>query len=803
MIVGFDLTWMDNNNTSGGVYQYAFRVVSAIVEHTEVKVVAIICPEGVGIFDHLKGYENFKAVIFEAAHSFKTLIEAEKIEVVHTPIQYHLNFTLSVPMISTLHDLQPFHYPEFFTEEEIQFRNTYYKKSAEFSELVIVSYQHVKDDIVKFYGIPAEKIAVCPLGMPVIKEVDQSLFYVLKEKYHLPDKYLFYSANLWRHKNHAGLVRALKLVHDKYGIKISLVCTGHKYVDFSPEIEQLIEELGLVEYVNFTGYIPDEDMWLILTQATLAVIPTLYEAGSFPLMEAMTYGVPVICSNITSLPETIGDPRFVFNPNDTDQIAEMINTILTDNVLSNENKANSSKRISSGGWDAAVQYFVRTYEKAVTQFAEIKKQSLYENRLLNFDFFLDEIVRKLRIDLGVSEKDRAARLEVIYSYQQQLQETQAAMSESQADLVQKEEVIQRQTRDIAESQAALTESHAALAESQVALWDKEEVIKILSRAVRSFRIAHFILSPREALGRIARRVFKVFASRLGNLNQHPPIPLRPIAPYSCATPVEQLPVISVVTPSFNQGRFIGRTLLSVLDQDYPKLEYIVQDGGSKDETAKILSKYANRLAGWNSISDNGQSCAINLGFAHTTGEIMAWLNSDDLLLPGALAFVADYFNRHPEVDVVYGNRILIDENDQQIGRWILPGHDSKVLSWADYVPQETLFWRRRIWEKVGGTIDESFRFAMDWDLLVRFRNAGARFAHIPRFLGAFRIHEQQKTSAAISDIGYAEMNRIREREIGRKVSDREVSKALYFYLKRHILYELAYKVKQIGGGTTK
>jgi len=174
---------------------------------------------------------------------------------------------------------------------------------------------------------------------------------------------------------------------------------------------------------------------------------------------------------------------------------------------------------------------------------------------------------------------------------------------------------------------------------------------------------------------------------------------------------------------------------------------------------------------------------------------MAWLNSDDLLLPGALACVANYFARHPEVDVVYGNRLLIDEDDMEIGRWILPGHDNEVLSWVDYVPQESLFWRRSIWEKVGGNVDESFRFAMDWDLLLRFRDAGAQFAHIPCFLGAFRVHAQQKSSAAMSDVGVPEMNRIRERILGRVPSMKEIQKAVKPFLARHVAVDMAYRIK--------
>ena len=119
--------------------------------------------------------------------------------------------------------------------------------------------------------------------------------------------------------------------------------------------------------------------------------------------------------------------------------------------------------------------------------------------------------------------------------------------------------------------------------------------------------------------------------------------------------------------------------MSMFDQSYPNLEYYVQDGGSSDGTIEIIKRYADRLTGWDSRPDNGQSQAINLGFAKTSGEIMAWLNSDDILLPGALSCVAEYFRLHPEVDVIYGYRVLIDEDDQEIGRWILPAHDDEVL----------------------------------------------------------------------------------------------------------------------------
>jgi glycosyltransferase involved in cell wall biosynthesis len=295
--------------------------------------------------------------------------------------------------------------------------------------------------------------------------------------------------------------------------------------------------------------------------------------------------------------------------------------------------------------------------------------------------------------------------------------------------------------------------------------------------------------------RIFHRIRKIVKPRLGNLNQYAPRALK-INSSQLGKELNIYPVISIVTPSFQQGNFIGHTILSVLEQNYPNLEYYIQDGGSRDSTLSVITSYENQLSGWISETDAGQSQAINKGFNNTTGEIMAWLNSDDLLLPGALFIIADYFNRNPEIDVVYGNRLLIDENNMEIGRWILPGHDSNVLSWADYVPQETLFWRRRIWEKVGNKVDESLRFAMDWDLLVRFRDAGARFGHIPQFLGAFRIHDQQKTSAQINQIGQEEMNRIRKRILGRVPDQKEIHKAVLPYLVKHIAVDMTYRVKK-------
>ncbi len=230
-------------------------------------------------------------------------------------------------------------------------------------------------------------------------------------------------------------------------------------------------------------------------------------------------------------------------------------------------------------------------------------------------------------------------------------------------------------------------------------------------------------------------------------------------------PAVRLPRIGLVTPSFNQKHFLGSTMTSVLRQNYPHLLYVVQDGGSTDGSVDVIKGESARLHHWESARDAGQADAIRKGFKHLAGrlgpdDLMAWLNSDDLLAPRTLHSVAKYFVEHPDVDVVYGHRIIIDDLDRDIGRWIMPPHDNAALEWIDYVPQETLFWRKRAWDRVGG-LDPTFQFALDWDLIVRFQQADMKLVRLPYFLGAFRVHAAQKTSQQIHTLGHEEMTRIR------------------------------------------
>ena len=203
--------------------------------------------------------------------------------------------------------------------------------------------------------------------------------------------------------------------------------------------------------------------------------------------------------------------------------------------------------------------------------------------------------------------------------------------------------------------------------------------------------------------------------------------------------------VSIVTPSYNQGRFLEETIISVLNQDYPNLEYIMIDGGSTDNSVDIIRKYEDRLAYWVSEPDKGQSDAINKGFQRATGEILAWLNSDDIYLPGAIKAAVQFFEQHPDIDFVYGDFCLIDERGRVLFQRKEIDFDYKILLYGcNLISQPTSFFRRTVLDKIG-FLDQTLDYLMDYEFWLRASNNGVRFKHIPNTLAAFRLHSTTKT----------------------------------------------------------
>jgi glycosyltransferase involved in cell wall biosynthesis len=224
------------------------------------------------------------------------------------------------------------------------------------------------------------------------------------------------------------------------------------------------------------------------------------------------------------------------------------------------------------------------------------------------------------------------------------------------------------------------------------------------------------------------------------------------------------PLVTIVTPSYNQAPFLEATIRSVLEQDYTNIEYIIIDGGSTDGSLDIIKKYADRLAFWSSEKDRGQTDAINKGFARATGEILAWINSDDTYEPGAVREAVMEMLAHPEMGLVYGDANFIDDHGRVIGRFPAAQTDYlRLRRGYVHIPQQAAYFRRDVWKQVG-PLDPSFFFAMDYDLWVRIAKL-APLQYTRKVWANFRLHGDSKTMAA-NDRCWPEMIRVHKREGG-------------------------------------
>jgi glycosyltransferase involved in cell wall biosynthesis len=224
-------------------------------------------------------------------------------------------------------------------------------------------------------------------------------------------------------------------------------------------------------------------------------------------------------------------------------------------------------------------------------------------------------------------------------------------------------------------------------------------------------------------------------------------------------------LVSVITPSYQQGRYLEETIRSVLDQDYPRVEYMVIDGASSDNTLRTLKRYDDKLAYWCSEPDRGQTDALNKGFARANGKILAWINSDDTYNPGAISQAVAYLNEHPEVGVVYSDLNFINENSQIIGKFPAAQTDlARLRRGYVHIPQPATFFRAEYWHQVG-PLDASFFFAMDYDLWVRLAGV-TRLQYLPGPVWAnFRMHSDAKTINA-DERCWPEMLRVHYRDGG-------------------------------------
>lgn len=256
--------------------------------------------------------------------------------------------------------------------------------------------------------------------------------------------------------------------------------------------------------------------------------------------------------------------------------------------------------------------------------------------------------------------------------------------------------------------------------------------------------------------------------------------------------MENLPLVSIITPSYNQASYLESTILSVLNQDYPNIEYIILDGGSEDGSVEIIKKYAGSISGWFSEKDKGQTDAINKGFNQAHGEILAWLNSDDTYEPGAVSAAVAYLTENPQVGFVYGDCNFIDSEGKIIGKFNARQTDLKKLERGNvHIPQQAFFFRANLWKQVG-PLDDSFFFAMDYDLWVRLARK-APLQYLPGQIWAnFRLHNDAKTISADSCC-WPEMLRVHLRDGGSRFS------AIFakYYLRKILAPVITWKRKKM------
>ena len=224
------------------------------------------------------------------------------------------------------------------------------------------------------------------------------------------------------------------------------------------------------------------------------------------------------------------------------------------------------------------------------------------------------------------------------------------------------------------------------------------------------------------------------------------------------------PLVSIVTPSYNQAKFLGKTIESVLTQSYPNIEYLLVDGGSQDNSVDIIQNYQDRITWWVSEPDQGQTDAINKGFTRANGEIFAWINSDDTYALNAVSEAVDFLQSHPDVGLVYGDANFIDSKGSVIGKFNAKQTSYKRLRRGGvYIPQQAAFWKGKLWQQVG-PLDPQIYFAMDYDLWIRLARI-TKIRYTSQLWANFRLHEGAKTIFA-DDRCWPEMLKIHKRDGG-------------------------------------
>jgi glycosyltransferase involved in cell wall biosynthesis len=299
--------------------------------------------------------------VLEIPHSDGS-IEREGVEVMH--LTYQFGFRTDVPTIYHPHDLQHLHYPHYFDPLEFEMRELYYRGLCAQATVVAVSSNWTKNDLIGSYGLSADKIQVVPLAplLSAYAEPDAADIATVSAKFGLPESgFAFYPAQTWPHKNHLMLLEALaELKRD--GLEVPLVCSGVQ-TEFYARIDDRAHELGIDDQVSFLGYVSSLELQCLYRLSRCVVIPTKFEAASFPLWEAFLAGAPAACSTVTSLPEQAGDAALLFDPDDPEEIAAAVRSLWADETLRDTLVTRGHEKVARLSWTRTARIFRALYRK--------------------------------------------------------------------------------------------------------------------------------------------------------------------------------------------------------------------------------------------------------------------------------------------------------------------------------------------------------------------------------------------------------------------------------------------------------
>ncbi|MFN3406804.1 MAG: glycosyltransferase family 4 protein [Caldimicrobium sp.] len=366
----------------GGIYQYTLSQIEAIrLLLSKFRVVQIRNQKFPKLFEDeviIERDSSILSLIKSAIHGlfnikigslpFKIISGSfNKIDLIISPIISLIPHHIGIPYIVTIHDFQHKYYPQFFSLKQRLGRKIIYRTGI-FAKLIIVESNYVKQDLIKFLGISENKVKVLPSPPPSylrVIEINEDKICEIVRRYDLPEKYIFYPAQFWYHKNHINLLESIKFIKQKYGEVIYLVLVGAKQNNFENTMKKVME-LGLTDQVKYLGYVPNEDLPYLYKLSTALVMPTLFESVSLPIWEAFYLGVPVVSSNVCALPEQVGDASLLFDPHNPLDMAEEIYKIWTDEELREELVRKGKERVKNLTIENYAQELEKVIEEAIS-----------------------------------------------------------------------------------------------------------------------------------------------------------------------------------------------------------------------------------------------------------------------------------------------------------------------------------------------------------------------------------------------------------------------------------------------------